>query len=66
MVKDQVLKLTGVIHLDIVLCNKVCLCRPTLPVETGSDQKKLEFQIYAFEMKLAWMNKVSFAVLETV
>ena len=54
------------IYLDIVLCNKVCLCRPTLPVETGSDQMKLEFQIYAFEMKLAWMNQVSFAVLETV
>ena len=44
-VKDRVTKFSGMVDLSIGVCTWVCGCRPSLPVQTGSDKRNRKFQI---------------------
>ena len=44
-VKDRVTKFSGMVDLSIGVCTWVCGCRPSLPVQTGSDKRNQKFQI---------------------
>ena len=50
-VKERVTKFSRMVDLSIWVCTWVCGCRPSLPVQTGSDKGNRKFQIQYFKLK---------------